>query len=206
MPRTSLDTNDIKKVRRAQIAEAALKVFSVKSFLGATMTDIAKEAKISHGLIYHYFKDKQEIFDYADSEKSAEVFDALMEIDRVNFGFQDKFRAVAEFFLKEKNKDEFFAYRFFAMVSKRFADLSSAGEVKGCKHKPRGVGRFLIGLFEEGEREGKLAHGMNAQTAAQLFFTVVMGNNLGAILKPDKKGDNIINLVINLFTVKENNT
>ena len=49
--------------RRQQILEAALKVFSVKGFHKATNKDIAQAAGgISPGLIYWYFKDKEDLF------------------------------------------------------------------------------------------------------------------------------------------------
>src|SRR5919202_1942486 len=49
--------------RRQQIIEAALKVFSTKGFHKATNKDIAEAAGgISPGLIYWYFKDKQDLF------------------------------------------------------------------------------------------------------------------------------------------------
>lgn len=45
--------------RREQIMEAALRVFAEKGFAGATNKDIAKEAGITPGLIYHYFESKE---------------------------------------------------------------------------------------------------------------------------------------------------
>src|SRR5213596_242326 len=49
--------------RRQQIIEAALRVFSTKGFHKATNKDIAQAAGgISPGLIYWYFKDKEDLF------------------------------------------------------------------------------------------------------------------------------------------------
>lgn len=48
--------------RRQQIMVAAKRVFSQKSFNKATMEDIAKEAELSPGTIYLYFKNKEELF------------------------------------------------------------------------------------------------------------------------------------------------
>jgi AcrR family transcriptional regulator len=49
--------------RREQIIAAALKVFSTKGFHKATNKDIAQAAGgISPGLIYWYFKDKEDLF------------------------------------------------------------------------------------------------------------------------------------------------
>lgn len=49
--------------RRTQILDAALEVFSTKGFHKATNKDIASAAGgMSPGLIYHYFKDKEDLF------------------------------------------------------------------------------------------------------------------------------------------------
>ncbi|WP_026735930.1 TetR/AcrR family transcriptional regulator [Fischerella sp. PCC 9605] len=49
--------------RRQQIIDGALQVFASKGFEGATNKDIAAAAGIgSPGLIYHYFKDKSDLF------------------------------------------------------------------------------------------------------------------------------------------------
>lgn len=48
--------------RRQQIMIAATRVFSEKDFNKATMEDIAKEAEVSPGTLYLYFKNKDELF------------------------------------------------------------------------------------------------------------------------------------------------
>ncbi|QTA86627.1 TetR/AcrR family transcriptional regulator [Desulfonema magnum] len=48
--------------RRQQIMIAAKRVFSVRGFNRATMEDIAKEAELSPGTLYLYFKNKDELF------------------------------------------------------------------------------------------------------------------------------------------------
>ena len=49
--------------KRQQIIEGALHVFANKGFANATNKDIARAAGIgSPGLIYHYFKDKTDLF------------------------------------------------------------------------------------------------------------------------------------------------
>jgi AcrR family transcriptional regulator len=47
--------------RRLQIMETALKVFADKGFKGASIKDIAEAAGISQGLMYHYFKSKENL-------------------------------------------------------------------------------------------------------------------------------------------------
>ena len=45
--------------RREQIIDAAMHVFAQKGFARATNKDIAREAEITPGLIYHYFDSKE---------------------------------------------------------------------------------------------------------------------------------------------------
>ncbi len=54
-------TPKISEDRREQIIEAALRVFAQKGFDRATNKDIADKAGITPGLIYHYFKSKEDL-------------------------------------------------------------------------------------------------------------------------------------------------
>ena len=51
----------ITRLREQQILEAALKVFSIKSFASATTAEIAQEAGVAEGTIYNYFPSKREL-------------------------------------------------------------------------------------------------------------------------------------------------
>lgn len=64
--------------RTNEIREAAHRVFENKGFLNTTLQDVAQEAEVSVGLIYRYFKSKEDIF-AALSLKGAEVFDSQVE-------------------------------------------------------------------------------------------------------------------------------
>src|SRR5689334_14557618 len=69
--------------RRQQILEAALKVFSTKGFHKATNKDIAEAAGgISPGLIYWYFKDKQDLFLSLVRERAA-IFEVVAHPERL---------------------------------------------------------------------------------------------------------------------------
>ncbi len=48
--------------RRASIVRAAQAVFAAKGFEGATMHDIAREGRISHGLIFQHFATKEALY------------------------------------------------------------------------------------------------------------------------------------------------
>ena len=51
--------------RREQIIDAAMRAFSQKGYSRATNKDIAREAGVTPGLIYHYFENKEALFQAA---------------------------------------------------------------------------------------------------------------------------------------------
>jgi TetR/AcrR family transcriptional regulator, cholesterol catabolism regulator len=71
-------TPKIVEDRREQIIDAAMNVFSQKGFARATNKDIAREAGITAGLIYHYFENKEALLKVVIEERSPlKVFRSL---------------------------------------------------------------------------------------------------------------------------------
>jgi TetR/AcrR family transcriptional regulator, fatty acid metabolism regulator protein len=68
--------------RRRTILRAAIDVFARKGYHGCRIADVAREAGVAYGLVYHYFKNKDELLE--------SVFDAGWT------GFVTRLRAVAE--------------------------------------------------------------------------------------------------------------
>lgn len=79
-PRSPEQFAEIREQRKHQILDAALHVFAEDSYQGASMASVAKRAKVSKGLIYNYFKSKEEIL----KTLLVDVFDEMMELMDVN--------------------------------------------------------------------------------------------------------------------------
>ena len=62
MPRTPLQFQQMKDERKLSILEAALPLFSIHGEK-VTIDMVSTAAKCSHGLVYHYFKNVDEIFE-----------------------------------------------------------------------------------------------------------------------------------------------
>jgi len=61
MPRTKKQFEEIRKSSRQKILDAALEVFAKEGYHSSTVSSIAKTAGISQGLLYNYFKSKEEV-------------------------------------------------------------------------------------------------------------------------------------------------
>jgi AcrR family transcriptional regulator len=62
MPRLSTENQRIRDERHRHILRAAAHMFARKGLMATTISDIAAAAHVSHGLAYHYFASKEEIF------------------------------------------------------------------------------------------------------------------------------------------------
>lgn len=81
MPRTPQENQQIKDARRIEILRAASRVFAKKGFAAAKINDIAHEAKLSHGLVYHYYRTKDDVFAAILEAKLEHMQSALAEDD-----------------------------------------------------------------------------------------------------------------------------
>jgi len=61
MPRTDEQIEQLREQRNAQLLKAAQRVFSRKGFHAANISDVAAEAGVSQGTVYHYFDSKEEL-------------------------------------------------------------------------------------------------------------------------------------------------
>jgi AcrR family transcriptional regulator len=62
MPRTIEQNARIKEARKNQILDKAAKLFALDGYARVTIDDIVAETGCSHGLFYHYFSSKEDVF------------------------------------------------------------------------------------------------------------------------------------------------
>ncbi len=76
-PRTKQQFEEIRKTRRDRILSVALELFATKGYHGTSISQIAEKAKISKGLMYNYFKNKEKLLETI----VLEGFNKIMELD-----------------------------------------------------------------------------------------------------------------------------
>lgn len=57
-----MERNEQKRMMREKIMQSAIRQFEKEGYEAASMNDICKSGNISKGIIYHYFKDKDELY------------------------------------------------------------------------------------------------------------------------------------------------
>jgi len=141
--------------RRQQIIVAAKRVFSEKGFNKATMEDIAKEAELSPGTIYLYFKNKDELY----ASLSLRILQYLnIRLEHVaqqkDLSTEERIQALKEAMFDVYNFDPLVVINMFHLQSSEtLKNLSPEllAEIKQLSQSSLGV---ISEIFKEGIREG----------------------------------------------------
>jgi AcrR family transcriptional regulator len=88
--------------RKREIVEMAKKLFAGQGYEKTQISDITKALNVSHGLVYHYFKSKQEVFDAVVDSMLEEGFVMVNKIaGDHNLNPLEKFDAIFNLFGKQ---------------------------------------------------------------------------------------------------------
>jgi AcrR family transcriptional regulator len=91
--------------KRRQILDAAIRVFARQGFHSTRVSDIADEAGVAYGLVYHYFSSKDEVLNELFSERWSLLLSAIEESDRGVGSPRAKLEAVAGFIVDSYRHD-----------------------------------------------------------------------------------------------------
>jgi len=91
--------------KRRQILDAAIRVFARQGFHATRVADIADEAGVAYGLVYHYFRSKDEVLDELFVERWSLLLTAIEEADRTGETPRAKLSAVAAFIIDSYHHD-----------------------------------------------------------------------------------------------------
>ena len=88
-----------KNAKQVIIIDAALKIFWERGYANARMADIARRAGVSYGLVYHYFRSKEVLFEMIVESWWSALY-AMMEKEITSGDdIRDKLVNIIEFFL-----------------------------------------------------------------------------------------------------------
>lgn len=113
-----------RKDKQAAIFDAACRVIRQKGFHQARITDIAQDAGISYGLVYHYFKSKGHLFDIILAEWWGGLFAMMEECDQSHSRVEEKLEAIVGYFLDMYEKRPDLVHIFITEISRSSANLT----------------------------------------------------------------------------------
>jgi TetR/AcrR family fatty acid metabolism transcriptional regulator len=91
--------------RRRQILDAAVAVFARQGFNQCRVSDIADEAGVAYGLVYHYFRSKVEVLDTLFLERWNVLLQVIRDLDGRDLPAREKLAAIASFIVDSYRHD-----------------------------------------------------------------------------------------------------
>ena len=119
------DPSAVKRDKESVIFDAALKVIKQKGFHKARMSDIAKEAGISYGLVYHYFNNKEDLFDAILNRWWDGLFGLMKGISEGDNDVHKKLRQIIDYFLDTYQSEPELVNIFITEISRSTTNLTS---------------------------------------------------------------------------------
>jgi TetR/AcrR family transcriptional regulator, fatty acid metabolism regulator protein len=157
-----MDKSDREKI----IIEAALKVFSTKGYASTRMADIAKEADMSYGLVYHYFENKEKLFDAIVEDWWTGFYDELEMLKQSAMTSEEKLMEIIRYILKVYENKPSQLSIFVTEVSRGFVYHTDS---KG-KDKFNKLFSLCKDIMLEGQQNGFLRNDIQANYLTYLFL------------------------------------
>jgi TetR/AcrR family transcriptional regulator, fatty acid metabolism regulator protein len=86
--------------KRRQLLDAAVRVFARKGFHASRVGDIAEEAGVAHGLLYHYFKSKDQVLEAVFEENWSLLVARVESVEETDEPAADQLRHIAAIVLR----------------------------------------------------------------------------------------------------------
>ena len=154
--------------KRRQILDAAICVLARQGYHGTRVSDIADEAGVAYGLVYHYFKSKDEVLNELFTERWSLLLAAIEEADREQQSARDKLGAVAAFIID--------SYRYDPDLMKVIVvEVTRAANSFGRTHLPE-INRayeMIAKIVADGQADGAFRGDVDSRFASMWFYGAI---------------------------------
>jgi TetR/AcrR family fatty acid metabolism transcriptional regulator len=154
--------------RKRQILDAAVRVFAREGFHATRVSDIADEADVAYGLVYHYFPSKEKVLDEVFTERWSLLLVAIEEADQSSEDPRDKLRSVARFIIDSYRYDP-------DLMKVIIVEVTRAANSFGRTHLDQidAAFRLIERIITDGQRSGAFRTEVDAYFASMTFYGVI---------------------------------
>ncbi|HEY8627928.1 MAG TPA: TetR/AcrR family transcriptional regulator [Gaiellaceae bacterium] len=161
--------------KRRQILQAAVRVFARKGFHTSRVGDIAEEAGVAHGLLYHYFDSKDELLETIFHDTWTELLAAMQDVEESGAPAREQLRGVAAILLRSWRGDPDLVrvlVREVARSPQLQEQLAEVGEAFAAIQR----------MIERGQADGDFRADLDARLASFVFYGALEETLTGWVL------------------------
>jgi TetR/AcrR family transcriptional regulator, fatty acid metabolism regulator protein len=154
--------------KRRMILDAAIRVFAREGFHRCRVSDIANEAGVAYGLVYHYFRSKDEVLDTLFSERWTLLLQAIAEVDARDLPIREKLHAVASFIIDSYQNDP-------DLMKVIIVEVTRAANTFGRAHLDEISQAYegIASIFRKAQDGGAFRNDFSAEFATLCFYGAI---------------------------------
>jgi TetR/AcrR family transcriptional regulator, fatty acid metabolism regulator protein len=154
--------------KRRLILDAAVRVFARRGFHHCRVSDVADEAGVAYGLVYHYFESKEEILNTLFLERWQIMLDAIAEIDSRDLPARDKLYSIAGFIIDSYRHDP-------DLMKVIIVEVTRAANSFGRLHLDRIREAYtgISDIVESARADGSFKSDIPSEFAAMCFYGAI---------------------------------
>jgi TetR/AcrR family transcriptional regulator, fatty acid metabolism regulator protein len=157
------ESSIVQEERRRQILHAAVRAFARKGYHACRVSDIATEAGVAYGLVYHYFGSKEALLEAIFKETWGAMLETVRSVERLDAPAPERLRKVTEIVLRTWKRDPDLV-----RVLVREVTRSSHVQLEGDEIEQAFTA--LERIVEDGQREGTFRPDVDARVTATIWY------------------------------------
>ena len=170
--------------KRTRILDAAIRVFAEHGYHEARVGDIAEDAGVAHGLLYHYFASKDDVLRTIFVENWGQLIARFRAVEGADEPAGEKLEGIAKILLRTWRNDP-------ALVTVMVREVARSHQLQDRVDDVRESFEIVQRIVEEGQADGVFRRDVDARLASWLFYggleEVLTGWVLGQL--PDSEDD-----------------
>jgi TetR/AcrR family fatty acid metabolism transcriptional regulator len=157
------DGSIVQEGKRKQILDAAVRVFARSGYHGSRVGDIAAEAGVAHGLLYHYFSSKDEVLETVFRENFGELLQRFRAVEAADEPAGDKLEGIAKILLRTWRNDP-------DLVTVMVRDVARSPQLQVQVDEVREAFAIVQRVIERGQEEGTFRADVDARLASWIVY------------------------------------
>jgi TetR/AcrR family transcriptional regulator, fatty acid metabolism regulator protein len=149
--------------KRRQILDAAVRVFARRGYHGSRVGDIATEAGVAHGLLYHYFASKDEVLETVFRDNFGALLERFRAVEGSDEPAAEKLEGIAKILLRTWRNDP-------DLVTVMVREVARSPQLQSQVDEVREAFAIVQRVIEQGQTEGSFRRDVDARLASWIVY------------------------------------
>ena len=157
------EATSIQEERRRQILDAAVRAFAQRGYHGCRVSDVAREAGVAYGLVYHYYGSKEALLEAIFKETWGAMLATISSVEQLDDPARDRVRKVTEIVLRTWRRDP-------DLVRVLVHEVTRSSQLQRETDEIELAFEALRRIIENGQSAGEFRSDVDARVTATIWY------------------------------------